>query len=186
MAAELTLMKEFGLRKDCYATLTLHRPSNVDDPEILGQILKALEKISRDMPIVFPIHPRTYKMIEDFGYGNFLSSGLPARGIWAVQPLGYLQFLHLNMNAKLVLTDSGGLQEETTVLGVPCITLRPNTERPITCAIGTNQVVGSRGEDIINAAKKVLNNPKVGTRVPDKWDGAAAERIVDVLMASDL
>lgn len=182
LALELSLMREYGLEQGGYATLTLHRPSNVDDPETLGEIMSALEEISRELPVVFPMHPRTRKMIEKFDYGRFLSSGMPVRGIWVTEPLGYLEFLHLNMNARLVLTDSGGLQEETTVLGVPCITLRHNTERPITCEQGTNRVVGNRREDILNAAAPILAGKKIRGRRPDKWDGKAAERIIEVLL----
>lgn len=124
-------------------------------------------------------------MIAKFGYESLLESGKPVRGIWVTEPLGYLEFLHLNMSAKLVLTDSGGLQEETTVLGVPCITLRHNTERPITCEQGTNQVVGNRREDILKAAAPILAGSEVHARRPDKWDGKAAERIVKVLKGAD-
>ena len=133
--------------------MTLHRPSNVDDPAILAGIVGALAEIARELPIVFPIHPRTRKMAEQFGLSHHFSSGLPVRGIWVTEPLGYLEFLHLNMHARLVLTDSGGLQEETTVLGVPCITMRHNTERPITCEVGTNVLVGNDPTAILAAAR---------------------------------
>src|SRR5699024_10032042 len=117
MAEDLPLSRELGLQGKDYATLTLHRPSNVDDPHILRGILEALQEIAAELPIVFPMHPRTRKMIDEYGYGHFLASEKPVRGIWVTQPMGYLEFLHLNMNARMVLTDSGGLQEETTVLG---------------------------------------------------------------------
>lgn len=181
MAQKLPLGDDLGLKKNGYATLTLHRPSNVDDPETLRGILGALREIAHELPIVFPMHPRTRKMIDEFGYQDFLASGEHVHGIWVTEPLGYLEFLHLNMNARLVLTDSGGLQEETAVLGVPCITLRHNTERPITCEQGTNRIVGNRGEDILRAATSVLAAETAQTRRPDKWDGKAAERIVQVL-----
>lgn len=186
MAVDLPLMRNLGLERRSFATLTLHRPSNVDDPEILRGILEALKEISEKLPIVFPIHPRTRKKIEEFGYGPYLSSGAPARGIWAVDPLGYLEFLHLNTNARLVLTDSGGLQEETTILNVPCITLRHNTERPITCTQGTNQIVGNRKEDIIKAFDGIIKSQSSGGKRPDNWDGKTAQRIVEILLKLDV
>jgi UDP-N-acetylglucosamine 2-epimerase (non-hydrolysing) len=118
--------------------------------------------------------------IEEFGLNHLL--GNDDSGIATMDPLGYLEFLHLTMNARLVLTDSGGLQEETTVLGVPCLTLRPNTERPITCTQGTNQVVGNSKTQILGAARSVLDQPFPNSRAPEKWDGRAAERIVEVLL----
>jgi len=123
-------------------------------------------------------------MAEEFGYGNFFRESGKVKGLWLTEPLGYLEFLHLNMHARMVLTDSGGLQEESTVLGVPCITLRKNTERPITCTQGTNQLVGSRKEDILAAARNVLSGNVPAGRIPDKWDGQAAERIVKVLLGN--
>lgn len=183
MASRLNLMDQWGLEPGKYATLTLHRPSNVDDRATLEGILEALSEIARDLPIVFPIHPRTRKMVEQFGLSHRLSNGNQVRGIWVTEPLGYLEFLHLNMNARMVLTDSGGLQEETTVLGVPCITLRENTERPITCEEGTNVIVGNRKENILAAARKVLQGGISQGKVPEKWDGKAAERIVKALLA---
>ena len=181
-AAQLNLLPEMGLAPQAYATLTLHRPGNVDDRDTLKGILDALKEISQQLPIIFPIHPRTRKMVESFGFEDYFSSGLKVEGIWLTEPLGYLEFLHLNMNARLVLTDSGGLQEETTVLGVPCITMRPNTERPITCVEGTNVLVGSQREDILNAAQEVFAGKGSVGQIPEKWDGGAAERIVDVLL----
>jgi UDP-N-acetylglucosamine 2-epimerase (non-hydrolysing) len=181
MAGRLPLLGEWGLRKGEFATLTLHRPSNVDDREVLGGILEALAEIARELPIVFPVHPRTRKMIAQFGYSDYLVEGGPVRGIWTTAPLGYLEFLHLNMNARMVLTDSGGLQEETTVLGVPCITMRNNTERPVTCEVGTNQLVGNGREAILAAARGVLEGRAGRGSVPEKWDGRAAERIVEIL-----
>ncbi|MCD6300209.1 MAG: UDP-N-acetylglucosamine 2-epimerase [Dehalococcoidales bacterium] len=121
-------------------------------------------------------------MIDRFGFGHYLNSGAGVEGIWITEPLGYLDFLQLNMNAKLVLTDSGGLQEETTVLGIPCITLRPNTERPITCEVGTNILVGNDPEAILAAARPILAGRRPEGKIPEKWDGRAAERIVDILL----
>ena len=145
-------------------------------------ILEALSKIARDIPIVFPIHPRTKKMADLFGLSHYFSNGNKVEGIWTVDPLGYLEFLHLNMQAKMVFTDSGGLQEETTVLGIPCVTIRENTERPITCEIGTNVIVGNKPDNILAAAEKILNGARPKGRTPEKWDGKAAERIVGCLL----
>lgn len=181
MASQLGFVEKLGLNPGSYATLTLHRPSNVDDMAVLIGILEALSEISKEIPIVFPIHPRTRKMAEQFGLGSCFSSGDKVEGIWITEPLGYLEFLNLNMHARLVLTDSGGLQEETTVLGVPCITMRNNTERPITCEVGTNFIVGNDREKIVSVAKRILSGDVPSGRSPDKWDGKAAERIVDIL-----
>jgi UDP-N-acetylglucosamine 2-epimerase (non-hydrolysing) len=183
MAAGLDLMEKWGLRSRGFATLTLHRPSNVDDKATLQGILEALTEIARELPIVFPVHPRTRKMAEQFGLSHFLSAGDKVSGVWMTEPLGYLEFLHLNMNARMVLTDSGGLQEETTVLGVPCITMRPNTERPITCTVGTNVMVGSDKGKILAQARKILQGNAVTGQIPEKWDGRAAERIAEVLLS---
>lgn len=184
MAARLDLCSRMGLKPGGYATMTLHRPSNVDDREILAGLLGALQTVAAKLPIIFPIHPRTEKMVEQFGLAHHLNRGETVAGIWCTSPLGYLEFLHLNMNARLVLTDSGGLQEETTVLGVPCITIRPNTERPITCSEGTNVLVGNDPQKILAAVDLVLNGPALVGRIPEKWDGKAAERIVEVLINS--
>lgn len=163
-----------GLDGD-YALLTMHRPSNVDDPVTLTRILTALCDISRQVPIVFPIHPRTKARIE----------ALPDRplensAVRVIEPCGYLESLALQKNARLVMTDSGGLQEETTALGVPCLTIRENTERPITCTEGTNTLVGTDMALLKNEVGKVLDGRGKAGRVPDKWDGRAAERIVEV------
>ena len=183
-AEELDLLRQLGLEKGRFATLTLHRPSNVDDRDVVLGILEALRAISNECTIVFPAHPRTRKMIEQFELSSFFNTGKKVEGIWLAEPLGYLEFLHLNINARMVLTDSGGLQEETTVLGVPCLTLRHNTERPITCTEGTNQIVGNQKESILKAARQILDGAVVTGRVPKKWDGKAAERIVNVLKRS--
>ena len=132
-AEQLNMPQKLGLQPHQYATITLHRPSNVDDPEVLSEILQAFSQIARDVPLVFPLHPRTKKNAEAFGLSHYFSSKVESGRICVKEPMGYLEFLSLNMHAKMVLTDSGGLQEETTILGVPCLTIRPNTERPITC-----------------------------------------------------
>jgi len=182
MAAQLDILSKFGLQKKGYATLTMHRPSNVDNQGTLEEILQTLETISKNIPIIFPIHPRTMKMVEQFGLLHYLNESQEIGGIWLTEPLGYLDFLHLNMNARFILTDSGGLQEEATVLGIPCITMRHNTERPITCEIGTNVIVGNIGERILAAAEDILNNKISSSSIPDKWDGKSAKRIVKWLI----
>ncbi len=157
-----------------YAVLTLHRPSNVDDPMNLENIMKAVTEISRHLPVVFPVHPRTKKQMVGLNIGI-------ADTIKLVDPLGYLDFLKLMSHARMVLTDSGGIQEETTVLGVPCITLRENTERPVTVEQGTNVIVGMERKNIVDQSLKVLNGNSKEGRLPELWDGKAAERIVEVL-----
>jgi UDP-N-acetylglucosamine 2-epimerase (non-hydrolysing) len=181
LACEVGLVERWGLKPGGFATLTLHRPSNVDNPVIFGGILDALNEIAKEIPIIFPIHPRTRKMVEQFGFCGYFTGTDQPQGLWLTDPLGYLEFLHLNMNAKMVITDSGGLQEETTVLGVPCITLRNNTERPITCVVGTNFIVGNDRDNILHYTSKLLSGKIPRGSVPEKWDGKAAERIVEVL-----
>lgn len=184
MASRLNILETIGVEPQAYAALTLHRPSNVDDKETLQGILEALTEIGQEIPIVFPIHPRTRKMVEQFGLNHYLHAEKNKGRIKVIEPLGYLDFLHLNMNSRLVFTDSGGLQEETTALGVPCITLRHNTERPITCDEGTNVIVGNKKEKILAAARDVLHGNRLIGRVPDKWDGKASERIVEWLISN--
>jgi UDP-N-acetylglucosamine 2-epimerase (non-hydrolysing) len=186
LARGLRLIEKWELKPRRFATLTLHRPSNVDDPAVFRGILGALAEIGQQIPIVFPIHPRTRKMVELFGFGGYFSGTQTPRGLWMTEPLGYLEMLHLNMHARMVITDSGGLQEEATVLGVPCITLRENTERPITCEVGTNVVVGKKPEKILYHASAVLKGKKSRGKVPEKWDGKAAERIVRILAGLDI
>ena len=182
-AMKLGVMQKLALRREGYATLTLHRPSNVDDKFTLRGIFEALQEIAQDIPIIFPIHPRTRKMSEQFGLQHFFTTDETIRGIRIIEPLGYLEFLHLTMNARMVLTDSGGLQEETTALGIPCITLRYNTERPITCEVGTNVLVGNDRQRILQAAKDVFQGRVLPRNIPDLWDGHAAARIVGVLVS---
>jgi UDP-N-acetylglucosamine 2-epimerase (non-hydrolysing) len=181
MARKLGVIGQWGLSPGRFATLTVHRPSNVDDREVFHGILEALSEIGREVPIVFPVHPRTKKMIGQFGYGAYLSNSATPRGLWAIDPLGYLELLHLNMHAAMVITDSGGLQEESTVLGIPCITLRNNTERPITCEVGTNFIAGNSKDAILRQAFRILRGELSRGQVPEKWDGKAAERIVEIL-----
>jgi UDP-N-acetylglucosamine 2-epimerase (non-hydrolysing) len=156
-----------------YGFVTLHRPSNVDTKETLAEILSALEVVNKDLPLVFPVHPRTAARMKEFG----LQTGLKL-----IEPVGYLDSLCLLAGATLVLTDSGGVQEETTALGVPCLTIRENTERPVTITEGTNTLVGaSRARIISEAAKTLTGHGKQGC-VPKFWDGRAAERIVQCLL----
>ncbi|MCK5611492.1 UDP-N-acetylglucosamine 2-epimerase (non-hydrolyzing), partial [Candidatus Pacearchaeota archaeon] len=183
-AMELATFEKFGLRQNGYATLTLHRPSNVDDPEIFEGLLQALTIIAERIPIIFAIHPRTRKMAKHFGLSHYFNQSEDVQGLWVTEPIGYLDFLNLNMHASMLLTDSGGLQEEATVLGVPCLTLRPNTERPITCEVGTNIMVGNDKDKLLHEADRVLKGKVQVGRIPDKWDGKAAERIVDFLLSS--
>jgi UDP-N-acetylglucosamine 2-epimerase (non-hydrolysing) len=174
-----TVLEDFGLEQGGYNAVTLHRPSNVDDAEALGRITDALEVIQEDLPTIFPMHPRTHHNIERLGFsGRF--DGMKQMQI--VEPLGYLDFLKLMGKAAVVLTDSGGIQEETTILGVPCLTLRENTERPVTLTSGTNKLVGSDPDRIISAYRACRSGNPTPTSVPEKWDGQAAERIVACLV----
>jgi len=171
------VLDDLDLRPGGFAALTMHRPSNVDDPAALGGILSALGDVAQELPIIFPAHPRTRARMREFGIAA-------PPNVRLLEPMGYVDFLRLWSNARLVLTDSGGLQEETTALGVPCLTLRENTERPITVEQGTNQIVGSDPERIKNAVRSILRCEQTrGARVPELWDGRAAERIVEALIA---
>ncbi|MGH8468045.1 MAG: non-hydrolyzing UDP-N-acetylglucosamine 2-epimerase [Gammaproteobacteria bacterium] len=185
LARGIGLVERWGLKPGEFATLTLHRPSNVDDRVTLGGILDALSEIAKAIPIIFPIHPRSRKMVEQFGFCGYFTAADKPQGLWLTDPLGYLEFLHLNMNAMMVITDSGGLQEETTVLGVPCVTLRNNTERPITCECGTNFIVGNNRDNILHYTSRILNREMLHGSVPEKWDGKAAERMVEILKTLD-
>jgi UDP-N-acetylglucosamine 2-epimerase (non-hydrolysing) len=177
-ARGLDPLTPLGLEARGYAVLTLHRPSNVDDPERLRSLFEVLEEIHRELPVVFPVHPRTRAAIA-----ARLGGAMPR--LRATEPLGYLEFLGLMADARFVLTDSGGIQEETTVLGVPCLTLRSSTERPITVEQGTNELVGAEADAIRAAVRKILDGDGKRGRIPTAWDGCAAVRIVDVL-ARDL
>jgi UDP-N-acetylglucosamine 2-epimerase (non-hydrolysing) len=161
-----------------YVLVTLHRPASVDSPEILGRLIRVLEEIQRERPVVFPIHPRTRKCIETSGLDGRVAA---MSRLQLVDPLGYLDFLRLMSDARVVVTDSGGIQEETTILGVPCLTVRENTERPVTLSEGTNQLVGLDPERILAAYASVRDAARSSGRRPDKWDGHAAERIAAIL-----
>jgi len=164
---------ETGLEEGEYAVLTLHRPSNVDSPGRLAAIMGAVGAIAERIPVVFPVHPRTAARLNGAGLH---------RGVRTVEPMSYLPFLGLVARARMVLTDSGGIQEETTVLGIPCLTMRANTERPITCEIGTNVLVGTDPERILGEANAILDGRVRAGVIPERWDGHAAERIVEVLL----
>ena len=162
-----------------YGVVTLHRPSNVDHPDTLGPIIDALRHISARLPLVFALHPRTRNNLERFG----LLAKLDSSGFLVLPPQGYLEMLGLMSGASMVLTDSGGIQEETTALGVPCVTIRENTERPITVEQGTNTLVGISPQAIIDAAEVILAGGGKRGRVPELWDGRTAERIAAHLSA---
>lgn len=168
-----TALEGMNLTARRFAVLTLHRPSNVDDPAVLARILDALRELARQIPVIFPVHPRTRKSLS-----SRAAEDLP--NLRLVEPLGYLDFMKLVSNARMVLTDSGGIQEETTVLGVPCITLRNNTERPATVTDGTNVLVGSDPQRISAACQQAMGTAKAA-KIPELWDGRAAGRIIDVL-----
>jgi UDP-N-acetylglucosamine 2-epimerase (non-hydrolysing) len=176
-AEKLPTLRELGIERGQYAVCTLHRPANVDDPKLLGGLLDALGHVSKSIPVVFPVHPRTRKMIGEKGLQPMVE-GFP--GLRLVEPMGYLEFLALTSQAKLILTDSGGLQEESTALNVPCLTLRENTERPITVTVGSNLVVGTNPERIKAEASKILSGEGKKGRIPDKWDGRSSERIAEL------
>ncbi len=177
-ADQSTLLADLGVDGAPYAALTLHRPANVDDPVVLAGLLDALEVISNEMPIIFPIHPRTRKNIA----GSSLAGRVEAMtNLRLLDPLGYLDFLKLTSSATLVLTDSGGIQEETTILRVPCLTLRENTERPITAEVGSNRIVGVKPDAILAAYRDVMSGAGRPPRIPDLWDGKAAQRIAKIL-----
>jgi UDP-N-acetylglucosamine 2-epimerase (non-hydrolysing) len=178
-AQALDVPGRFGVRPGEYAVLTLHRPSNVDEPATLKRILGAVADLAWRLPVVFPVHPRTRKQILATELGTDLGA---AHGLVLCDPLGYLEFLSLSSRARLVLTDSGGLQEESTALGIPCLTLRENTERPITIDEGTNVLVGSDPRRIEEEATRALGGDRKG-RIPLLWDGHTAERIVAVVAA---
>jgi UDP-N-acetylglucosamine 2-epimerase (non-hydrolysing) len=174
-ALQRCTLSSLGLKPKNYILVTLHRPANVDDPVTLKQILTALAKLSQSWQVIFPVHPRTRRRIE------CTDMACRSSKIRLIDPLGYLDFLALMNSASLVMTDSGGVQEETTYLGVRCLTLRPNTERPVTIESGTNRLSASNREAIIIAVQNIMHEDLKKCRLPDLWDGSAAKRIVRVL-----
>lgn len=169
-----TLYDKIGLKEKEYIVLTMHRPANVDETEKLRASIDAIVNNVHSLPVVFPIHPRTAKIFDELG--------IKASNLHIVEPLGYLEFNYLVKHSKAVITDSGGITEETTVMGIPCITLRDNTERPETCTIGTNELIGTNPEAIAPTLDKLFaGNWKKGS-IPELWDGSTAERIIDILI----
>jgi UDP-N-acetylglucosamine 2-epimerase (non-hydrolysing) len=178
-AEQSSIMQALEVQPQEYGLITLHRPSNVDNQENLSKILDALIEVQQQLPLIFPVHPRTRKQMGQFGLQQKLRN---ASNLKLTEPLGYLDFLKLMSHAKFVLTDSGGIQEETTVLGVPCITLRENTERPVTVEVGTNVVIGNSPLRAVEECFRILSGlGKKGT-LPELWDGHAAQRIVRILL----
>jgi len=196
-AEQSDVLQRMGLADQGYVLVTLHRPSNVDSPETFSSILEALIRISLTQPVIFPIHPRSRKNVATFGFEDRLAA---ASNLRLIEPQGYLDFLKLMTHARLVMTDSGGMQEETTILSVPCITLRRNTERPITITQGTNQLVDPDHDAILKAfdeatiheatihevtTHEVIKSPSIPAKQPDLWDGQAATRIAHALLRDE-
>ncbi len=181
-----TVHETLGVRRGEYGVVTLHRPANVDDGETLHALMQALAEVSKRLPIIFPVHPRTRKRLESLNGRlsglRFDSQRVNGRNLYCVEPLGYLDFMALIAGARIVLTDSGGIQEETTFLNIPCLTLRENTERPVTVTHGTNRVIGTSPAAIVQEAARILERPLPTLAPPPLWEGQAAERIVSVLL----
>ena len=178
LPAARQVRRDDGVFDAPYALVTLHRPSNVDDPEMLRTLIHTLNEISRDITVVFPVHPRTRKRIADLD-----GAWQPSPRLRLVDPVGYVDFLALQMHAKVVVTDSGGIQEETTYLGVPCLTVRENTERPVTVTIGSNLLIGRDTERLKKEVRRVLDGRAKQGHIPPLWDGLASRRIADIAVA---
>lgn len=177
-AQKSPILERLGVAEKGYALLTMHRPGNVDTLENLTNIFCAFEKIQQKIKILFPIHPRTRKMLNEFGLQAQVQR---MKNLMLIDPLGYLDFLKLMDHAAFILTDSGGIQEESTVLGIPCLTLRENTERPITLELGTNILVGSDRKRIVEESRKIISGKAKSGQIPPLWDGKASERIVRII-----
>jgi len=177
LAAASPVLDTLGLVRGQYAVLTLHRPSNVDDPGTLRQLMDTLARIAADVPVVFPVHPRTRQRLQAMADASSRGTGLRM-----IEPLPYLDFVQLMASATCVLTDSGGIQEETTALGIPCLTLRTSTERPITVTQGTNRIVGTDPARVAEAWAQIRRGEWPAGRLPELWDGKAAGRIVRTLL----
>jgi len=173
------ILERLNLNKGEYAVLTLHRPSNVDDYYSFDEILKAIDYMQKRLKIIFPVHPRTKNKISSFGFEDQIDK---MENFVLIDPLGYLDFMKLMKDSRLVLTDSGGMQEETTVLGIPCITLRENTERPVTITEGTNTLAGTGAENIIKVFDGIWGKKDFNYKIPKLWDGKAASRIVEIII----
>ncbi|OLB05657.1 MAG: UDP-N-acetylglucosamine 2-epimerase [Gemmatimonadetes bacterium 13_2_20CM_69_27] len=180
-AAKRDVAARYDVRGVGYAVVTLHRPANVDDPAVLRELLAALDQMGRKMTVLFPVHPRTRERVQTLGFRPD-----PSGDLRLLEPLGYLDMLGLVAAAALVITDSGGLQEETTFLGVPCVTVRPNTERPVTCSHGTNRLVAPRRDVLLGAVERAVACRSPARPLIERWDGHAAERIVRVLCDGEL
>ncbi len=165
--------KEFNVNKNAYGLITLHRPSNVDSPEVLSSICDVFINISKKLPLIFPVHPRTRKNLFDFGLIHRLEEAI---GIFLIEPVNYIRFMNLVFNCKVAITDSGGIQEETTYIGIPCLTMRPNTERPITVTHGTNRLC--KVDNLEDNLETVISGKDAKFSVPELWDGQTAERVV--------
>jgi len=192
IAAKSRILEKLGVKNGehirPYGVLTLHRPSNVDQAETLERLLQAINELGQEIPVFFPIHPRTMTRVRDLNLDHYFGgsrNGSPT-GLQELAPLGYLDFLCLMDNSRLVLTDSGGIQEETTALGVPCLTLRNNTERPATVEHGSNQIIGVDPVRIVSAGRHILRTWSRSSRRPPLWDGQAARRIVEVVLQKRL
>ena len=177
-ANQSDILKQLGLQSGGYALATLHRPSNVDDGDVFRGILKAFDQVQDRLPILFQVHPRARKGIAEFGLESVLDG---MSQLQMIEPQGYLDMIKLQQEARLVMTDSGGMQEETTVLGTPCLTLRENTERPVTIEHGTNELVGVQTQNIVAAANRILDGVANRNGTPELWDGNSAERLIEVL-----
>lgn len=180
--SELGLCKDYELAARKYALATLHRPANVDSPEILRVLWEALSRVSSRIPVIFPVHPRTRNRLQDLGIGASATQSAARQGLLMIPPVSYFDFLWLERNATLVMTDSGGVQEETTALGVPCLTLRSGTERPITVLEGSNTIVGLDPRNLWPEVERVLSGEGKRGRVPELWDGGAAKRAVETII----
>jgi UDP-N-acetylglucosamine 2-epimerase (non-hydrolysing) len=179
-ASELDGPGRLGLQPGEYGVVTLHRPANVDDPATLAGLVDVLVETSADIPLVFPVHPRTAERLTQAGLHDRFEQ---TSGVHLLLPLGYLDFLSLTSQARVIVTDSGGLQEESTVLGIPCLTMRPNTERPVTVEVGTSTLIGSDPDKLRQYLVEVLEGRYRQGRCPDLWDGQAAGRIAQLLVA---
>ena len=178
-AKATSTLRDVGLADGDFGVVTLHRPSNVDDAETLAAILKVLGRVSKELPLAFPIHPRTSARIASFGLQHLLEQ---SAGIKVLPPLGYLEFLSLTSRAKVIVTDSGGLQEESTALSIPCLTMRENTERPITVSEGSSTLVGNDAQKLGEQLERVLKGQYNVGKCPELWDGKAAQRIAEILV----
>ncbi len=183
MASEI--LRLFELQEKEYCLVTLHRPGNVDSKKVLGEICQAFTVLGETLPVVFPCHPRTRVKIEEWNLLKHSSAGNQemgrSGGVFLCDPVGYLDFMKLMTEAKVVVTDSGGIQEETTILGIPCLTIRPNTERPVTIFHGTNKVIGNKKDDIIRETLAIMKGPGRSYATPPLWDGKAGGRIIEIL-----